>query len=190
MTAPPDGTVTRAAVAGDRQALEALLRELGPVVLRACRGILGPTEADDAAQESLIKLARALPTLREEGAAKGFATRIAIRTAMRIRRRRPPQPESLADEPNAPAREGAPHRAAVMAARRRFVRQLLDELPDEQAETLAMRFMLGHSLQEVADATDVPLNTVRSRVRLARQTMTKRFGDDPRLRELLEIHDA
>lgn len=190
MASPPDGTVTRAAVAGDRRALEALLRELGPVVLRACRGILGPTEADDAAQESLIKLARALPSLREEAAARGFATRIAIRTAMRIRRRRPRQPEPLPEDPTTPAREGAPHRAAVMAARRHFVRQLLDELPDEQAETLAMRFMLGHSLREVADATGVPVNTVRSRVRLARQTMTKRFGEDPRLRELLEIQDV
>jgi RNA polymerase sigma-70 factor (ECF subfamily) len=67
------------------------------------------------------------------------------------------------------------------------VRELLDELPEEQAEALAMRFMLGSSLEEVAQASGVPVNTVRSRVRLAKDAILKRLAGEPELLAALEL---
>ena len=75
-----------------------------------------------------------------------------------------------------------------MSARRKaLLRTLLDELPDVQAETLALRIVLGHSLAEVAEATDAPVNTVRSRLRLATEALRKRIEEDPLLSHTLEV---
>src|SRR5207248_4801237 len=77
---------------------------------------------------------------------------------------------------------------SVAAERRRqVVRELLDELPPEQAETFALRVALGFSLPEVAAATGAPLNTVRSRIRLAKASLKRRIEKDPQLCELLEV---
>jgi RNA polymerase sigma-70 factor (ECF subfamily) len=65
------------------------------------------------------------------------------------------------------------------------LRSLLSELPEEQAETFALRIVLGYSLEEVAAATGVPLNTVRSRMRRAREVLKARLDADPRLLALL-----
>jgi len=67
------------------------------------------------------------------------------------------------------------------------VRGLIQTLPEEQAETLALRVVLGFSLEEVAEATGVPLNTVRSRVRLAKTALKKRIEADPKLLAALEV---
>jgi RNA polymerase sigma-70 factor (ECF subfamily) len=64
---------------------------------------------------------------------------------------------------------------------------LLDELPEPQAEALVLRVAWGLSMQEVADATGAPLNTVRSRLRLAKEALARRLEDDPDLREELEV---
>jgi RNA polymerase sigma-70 factor (ECF subfamily) len=63
---------------------------------------------------------------------------------------------------------------------------LLDELPQEQADTFALREFLGFSLEEVAEATGAPTNTVRSRMRLARESLARRLSSAPDLVEELE----
>jgi RNA polymerase sigma-70 factor (ECF subfamily) len=71
--------------------------------------------------------------------------------------------------------------------RRALVRALLDELPEAQAETLVLRVMLGYSIAEVAEAMGVPTNTVRSRLRLAKEAMRSRIVEDQAFAELLEV---
>ena len=64
-----------------------------------------------------------------------------------------------------------------------MVRALLDDLPEEQSEALALRFMLGWSLLEIAEASGAPVNTVRSRLRLAKEALRRRVEADPALAE-------
>ena len=65
-------------------------------------------------------------------------------------------------------------------------RQVTNAVHDEggkiaiHAETLILRYFMGHTLDEVAAATDVPANTVRSRIRLARNALGLRIADDER----------
>jgi DNA-directed RNA polymerase specialized sigma24 family protein len=61
------------------------------------------------------------------------------------------------------------------------VRALLDDLPEEQAEALALRFMLGWSLIEISEASGAPVNTVRSRLRLAKEALRRRVEADAAL---------
>ena len=75
----PRGTDVRA---DDETTIAAVLRGVGPRILRVCRGVLGPgPDAEDAAQESLVALVKALPGFRGESSIETFATRIALRTA-------------------------------------------------------------------------------------------------------------
>jgi RNA polymerase sigma-70 factor (ECF subfamily) len=56
----------------------------------------------------------------------------------------------------------------LAAARRRAaLRRLLSELPELQAEVLALHTVLGYTVEETAAVTGAPLNTVRSRLRAA-----------------------
>ena len=67
-----------------------------------------------------------------------------------------------------------PHDDAGTAAyQRRCVRDLLARLPREQAEVMALHIVLGHSLLEVSQSTSIPLNTVKSRLRLAKQALRR-----------------
>ncbi len=53
-------------------------------------------------------------------------------------------------------------------ARADLVRDLLDDLNQEQANVLRLRLMLGHSIGEIAGITGVSLNTVKTRLRLGK----------------------
>jgi RNA polymerase sigma-70 factor (ECF subfamily) len=63
----------------------------------------------------------------------------------------------------------------------------LADLPSEQAEALAMRVVLGWSLKEIAVYGSVPLNTVRSRLRLAKEALRRRIELAPHLASALEV---
>jgi DNA-directed RNA polymerase specialized sigma24 family protein len=71
---------------------------------------------------------------------------------------------------------------------RQVMRDLLADLPGEQAEALALRVVLGWwSLEEVARAYGIPTNTVRSRVRLAKEAPRRRIEATPGLVEMLAL---
>ena len=59
----------------------------------------------------------------------------------------------------------------------------------EQAEAFAQRVLFGYSMQEIALQTGAPLDTVKSRLRLAKAALRARIKDDPTLLELSETDD-
>lgn len=163
-----------------------VLEEVAPKVLRTCRGVLGPEAADvdDAVQETLVALLHALPAWRGEGSVSHYACRIAVRVSLRLRekaRARGSVAAAAAAERELHVERGSGGDAQLVAV----LRGLLDALPPEQAETLVLRFVLDHSPAEIAASMGVPVNTVRSRVRLGRELLLRRIGADPRLTELL-----
>ncbi len=189
--------VARAA-AGDRASARRVLERVAPAVHRVVRTVLGPSApfAEDVAQDALVALVRAFGSFRGECGVVHFACRIATRVAMAARRARAAEAhlttldalgEDDALELPAHDRQVAADDDAEAPRRRALVRTLLDELPEAQAETLALRVMLGYSIAEVAAATGVPMNTVRSRLRLAKEALKSRITEDPRLAELLEV---
>jgi len=58
------------------------------------------------------------------------------------------------------------------------VRRALGELPDEQVELVRLAFFSGLSHSEIADATGLPLGTVKSRIRLAFGRLRRELGTD------------
>jgi RNA polymerase sigma factor (sigma-70 family) len=175
---------------GDPAAIDRILVFLTPSLLKAVRALLGPdhAEVEDRVQEVLIAVIEALPGFRGDCTLLHFAIRIAIRRATAARRRSRWVLEwierfrlreaPLADEPVSP-------RDATIAERRRgLLRTLLGEIPEAQAETIVLRMALGHSIEEIAVITNAPVNTVRSRLRLAKEALRSRVEADPRWAEL------
>lgn len=190
---PAAETLVDRAVRGDTAATGQLLKQLAPSMIRAARSLLGATHADvdDVVQQSLIGLVQSLPAFRGECSVAHFASRIVTRTALAARRRNMVRADRRDDEvdPDAFAVDPSQARQVEAEERRQMVRALIEKLPEEQAETLALRVVLGFSLEEVAEATGVPLNTVRSRVRLAKTALKKRIEADPRLTAALALEE-
>lgn len=179
--------LSRRAATGEPEATAKLLRMLAPEVLRVVRGVMGPYSADvdDAVQQALIALIHALPSFRGECAPAGFACRIAFRTALSVRRRARLDKGRRDSSVHTDAFLGASRADDAPRLRTELIRALLDDLPAEQAEALALRTMLGFSLEEIAETSQAPLNTIRSRLRLAKEALRKRLENDPALLEAL-----
>lgn len=163
----------RAAMVGDEFALRRFLQAIEPLVRRICRGVIGGNSPDleDAIQESLIDLARGLPRFRFESSVSHYATRIALRRALASRRRwlaRWKQHTTLDIEtlPVPDAESGA-------QARAEHLRKLLDGLNEKQATALLLRVIMGHSIEEIAEITGVPVNTVKTRLRLGKNQLRR-----------------
>jgi RNA polymerase sigma factor (sigma-70 family) len=76
---------------------EAVVVEHGPVVMRVCRALLGPAEADDAWSETFLAALRAYPDLGPGSNVRGWLVTIAHRKAIDQLRARSRRPEPAAD---------------------------------------------------------------------------------------------
>jgi RNA polymerase sigma-70 factor (ECF subfamily) len=179
----------------ERDAIRTLVITLGPTMLQMVRRVLGSgdPDAEDVYQEAVIGLVKALPGFRSECSTRHFGCRIATLTALKARRRKRPEREiALPDTDGDDAVEdelaaGVDERDWALIARRRDVlRRLLDELPEAQAEALVLHCVAGLTLEEVAAVARAPVETARSRLRLAKTALRERIARDPSLSDLLE----
>lgn len=191
-TVSPAIELARKAATGDAEMVTRLLRDVSPRVTAVVRVVLrgAPADVDDVVQQSLITLVQALPSFRGECEPARFAARIAVRVAVHARRRARVQNDRCAPlETSEQVASGSvqPDDAARASRRMDLIRGLLEKLPDEQSECLALRVVLGWSLEEVASASGAPLNTVRSRIRLAKEALRRAIEADPVLAEELDV---
>ncbi|HEY3493137.1 MAG TPA: RNA polymerase sigma factor [Polyangiaceae bacterium] len=178
------------AQAGDSAAIGQVVGELAPGVLRAVTALLGREHPDveDLAQDVLLAVVAALPDFRGDSTLLHFAVRIAARKSVLVRRRT----RSVLGWLESFWRGEYPVRHAPSSAheemsgerQRALLRSLLSELPDAQAEALALRVVYGHSIDEISSITRTPFNTVRSRLRLAKEALRQRIEAEPQWAEL------
>jgi RNA polymerase sigma-70 factor (ECF subfamily) len=185
--------LARAASGGDVLATRKLVEAVAPRMGGVVRVVLGGahSDAEDVLQQALIAFVQALPRFRGECEPPHFASRVAVLTAMAARRRARNQRarhDDLVDPDMTPASSGPFKANAPFGERRKeAIRELLEQLPEEQAEALALRAVLGWTLEEIAATSGAPVNTVRSRMRLAKEAMRRRIEADPALKDLLEV---
>lgn len=152
----------------DERSREALLAELRPLVVRTVRLVVGAgsTVAEDAAQEALLELSRALPRLRNSGAAPAFAARIAARVALEMvkRERRFPLLDIR-------ARRSVESLAGDQPGELLELKEAFDQLPPGQRATAVLRLYVGLSEQETADALGCSVGTVKHQLHDARHAL-------------------
>jgi RNA polymerase sigma-70 factor (ECF subfamily) len=175
---------------GDSSAISQVVAELAPGVLRALTALLGRDhpEVEDLAQDVLLAVVVALPEFRGDSTLLHFAVRIAARKSVLVRRRRRSVLGWLESfwHGELPLRQGpsSAHEEMRGDRQRALLRLLLSELPDVQAETLMLRVVYGHSIEEISTITQTPFNTVRSRLRLAKEALRLRIEAEPKWAEL------
>ena len=184
--------LARLAGSGDPAATRRFLDSVWPTLSRVVNGVLGSRhpEVDDVMQQSLIAVLQALSAFRGDCHPAGYASRIALHVALRARKNaamRRVRTETLAQISASDPEVQWPGCEVSAERRKKALRDLLTELPEEQADALALRVVLGWSLEEVAQATGAPLNTVRSRVRLAKEALRRRIEADPTLADELLV---
>lgn len=193
-TEDPLAELVETALSGDSAATRRLLDAIAPAMLATVRAVLGRGHRDveDVLQDALVGMMRALPSFRGESTVLHFSRAVALRRALDQRRafaRRGPEEEVNPDDERLRDPGGSPAASAVAAQRRHALRAVLSELRPEQAEAFARRVILGSSVDEIARETAAPVETVRSRLRLAKNALRARITNDPALLELSEIND-
>ncbi|GIH75799.1 sigma-70 family RNA polymerase sigma factor [Planobispora longispora] len=159
--------LTSLAVQGDRTAIESLLAQLRPMVVRYCRARLGRVSgqyhiADDVAQEVCIAVLSALPRYRDMG--RPFASfvfgiashKVADALRSSVRSAVPTQ-----DLPDGPDEGPGPEETVVRYIEAEHARRLLSRLPDNQRELLMLRVVSGLSAEETGNVLGMSPGAVR-----------------------------
>src|SRR5213595_888276 len=147
-----DERLTRRAVGGDERAFAAIFRRYHQSLYRFCLAIVGsPEDAQDALQNTMMKVLRALPGEERRIDLKPWLYRIAHNESIDLlRRRRETRPLDV--EQAAPG-----YGLAEDAATRERLRGLIAdmrELPERQREVLVMRELAGLGFEEIGSALD------------------------------------
>ena len=151
------------------------------VVLRR----LGIYERDleDAVHDVFIVFHRRLADFDTSRPVKPWLCGIAARVASDFRRRARVRYETVTAEPEAVDESLSPEQGAVAGEARTLVHRALAELTWERRVMIVFCDIEGHSVPALCDVLEVPLNTLYSRLRLARQDFTKAVqhlsGDRP-----------
>ncbi|MEY2777843.1 MAG: hypothetical protein RLY30_1941 [Pseudomonadota bacterium] len=174
--------------AGDQQAFALLVTKYQRKVIRLiARLIRDPAEVEDVAQEAFLKAYRALPQFRGESAFYTWLYRIAVNTAKNhlvAQGRRPIPMSSFQDDDD----DGEPFAAdeaiadiqtpdSVLLSRQiaETVNRAIEALPVELRTAVTLREIEGLSYEEIAEAMNCPIGTVRSRIFRAREVIAEQI---------------
>jgi RNA polymerase sigma factor (sigma-70 family) len=130
---------------------EQVVTEYGPMVLRVCRAVLGPADADDAWSETFLSALGAYPRLDEDTCVEAWLVTIAHRKAIDVTRARARRPVPAGEVPEAPAAPDVP--AAALGRPEDWDGDLWDSLralPDKQRLVVAYHYLAGLPYAEIA----------------------------------------
>ncbi|MHB1232040.1 MAG: RNA polymerase sigma factor RpoE [Burkholderiales bacterium] len=186
-----DQVLVERAQSGDKHAFELLVvkyqRKLARLLSRFIRD---PAEVEDVAQEAFIKAYRALPSFRGDSAFYTWLYRIGINTAKNFlvsQGRRAPtttgfdaEEAETFDDADSLRDLNTPEASMLTQEIGRTVNEVVDSLPEELRTALTLREIEGLSYEDIAQAMNCPIGTVRSRIFRAREAVADK------LRPLLE----
>jgi RNA polymerase sigma-70 factor (ECF subfamily) len=170
-----DALLVKRAQRGDRNAVDALLRENYDVVRAVCHRILiNSSDAEDATQMALMAIVRALPSFDGRAKFSTWVYRIATNAALdelrRIRRRDVPNDETKFE--NISVNDATNAVDAQMD-----VSSALAQVPEEFRVVLVLRHIADLDYEEIAAVLDIPVGTVRSRLSRGRAQLTEILGN-------------
>ncbi|BCY10623.1 hypothetical protein L3i22_057110 [Actinoplanes sp. L3-i22] len=122
-------------------------------------------DVDDAAQETLIAVARGIHTFEGRSRFSSWLHRVAVNAALEVLRRKTRAGVPADEVPET----GALRRMSSVAATRMDVENALNRLPEQYREALRLREFEQRSYEEIADLLHLPVGTVRSRISRARR---------------------
>jgi RNA polymerase sigma-70 factor (ECF subfamily) len=164
--------LARAAAYGDETALHEFVQRVREPLVRFCASLTSQADAEDLAQETLLRMLRALPAYRGDANALTWLLGIArhvcgdhVRRSSRRRRISARWPQAT---------------ATVQPSREHELEELVGQLDTDQRVAFVLTQVIGLSYDEAAAVCACPLGTIRSRVARARA----------RIAEMIALADA
>ena len=181
---PSDLDLVQRVKNGDQEAFNLLVLKYQRKVGRLVRRLVSNSdEADDVVQDAFIKAYRALPQFRGDSAFYTWLYRIAVNTAKNHLVSRGKRPISLSeltsnegdDEsfevPVVTIDNNTPEAELMSRQIAEAVNRAVSALPEELQTALSLREIDGLSYEEIAEAMNCPIGTVRSRIFRAREAV-------------------
>lgn len=134
---------------------ESIVEEHGARVLRVCRAVVGPIDADDAWSETFLSALRAYPDLRPDSDVKAWLVTIAHRKAIDIVRGRSREAIPVGEVPERSSRIGIPD------ADGRELWSAVAALPDRQRLAVAYHYLGGMAHAQTAELIGGSAESVR-----------------------------
>src|SRR5256885_3818065 len=182
-----DEQIVERALAGDADAFGEIVRRWERRIFALAYNMLGREEdARDATQETFINAFRNLRGFRGAAKVSSWLHRIAVNQCITRQRRVKVRGEAaLEDETEkdgasffAPA-QASPAHAAEHGERTAMVRRAVNALPTELRQVILMKEFEELTFQEIAEALDLPLSTVKSRLYTALKQLRMRLEKQP-----------
>ncbi len=168
-----DQLLASAVLAGDASARKELVMRLMPRLRAVTRRILPVrSDAEDALQNTVIEVLRSLHTYQGQTPIERWVDRIAARVSLRLavdERARLKVVEPMDELPVAVDQSVAPGTSLDMA-------RALSALPTGPREALQLRYILGFGVEEIAEVTQAPLNTVKTRLKTGLKLLRESIG--------------
>jgi RNA polymerase sigma-70 factor (ECF subfamily) len=191
-SAPPpveratDGELIARTLAGDRRAVESLMRLHNRLLYRTARAILrDDAEAEDAVQAAYLQALRALGSFRGECKLSTWLVRITANEALMRLRSNTRAAAAIPIDTNADAvaRDGVsaacgPEGDAMRTEMRRLLEARIDALPESYRAVFVLRAIEELTVEETAAALGIPPATVRTRFFRARGLLRLSMAQD------------
>lgn len=179
-----DEQLVERAIAGDTDAFGEVVRRWERKIYALAYGFTGSVEdARDAAQETFVAAYRNLRNFRGEAKVSSWLHRIAVNQCITRQRRARVRAEtgiedaveSSGESFLATSEHASPARAAEVKERTEAVRRAVAALTPELREVVLLKEFEGLTFQEIAEALQVPLSTVKSRLYTALRQLRMRL---------------
>lgn len=187
---PADDELVTRVQRGDKRAFDLLvLKYQHRIVKLVSRYVRNPADALDVTQEAFIKAYRALGNFRGESAFYTWLYRIAINTAknhLSALGRRPREADVTGPDGDALSLDelqsdlDTPEKSLLVDEIKQTILRTMAALPEDLRTAITLREIEGLSYEEIAEAMDCPIGTVRSRIFRAREAL------DAQLKPLIE----
>jgi RNA polymerase sigma-70 factor (ECF subfamily) len=170
--------IRQAAETDVRREFELRLVECGPLAFRIAHGVLrNAADAEDIAQEALLRAYRKFDRLRDPRRFRAWLVRITFRLALdrwRSAKRREQREAAWSISELRPT----PATAEEMAVSNEFQERLaraMEQLPGKFRLVLLLSAMEGYTTEEVSGMLGIPVGTVKSRLFFARKQLAEKL---------------
>jgi RNA polymerase sigma-70 factor (ECF subfamily) len=192
---PDDSVLIERTQRGDRQAFDDLIRKHEKRAYQyAFRLTSNPEEAGDVVADAFVRVFSALHNFKGQSAFTTWLYRILTNCFLDMRKREKSRPTTSLEaalvtdegdlerqvEDDAPS----PHMEAEKSERERAVEKAVLQLPEYQRAMITMYHVENLSYEEIADALDLPIGTVKSRLNRARLSLRELLIGDEELFKL------
>ena len=176
-----DDALFARAQSGQAEAFAQVIEGYEKLIFNIAYRYMGNREdAEDVAQEAIIKIFSHLYTIDPEGGGKGFkawTAKITVNTAIDElrRRKRKYAAETVPEDAELPANTPTPEEETLQRERMRALQAALQRLPDQMRMIIILRDMQGFTYEEMAQVMGCKMGTVKSRLARARSALRALF---------------